>query len=323
VASVVSKTSPPAQSQAQHSPARDIPVEEVPCYLCGSREGKVLVDDPPFKVIECAGCGLGYTSPRLHGDRIHEIYGEQYWRSDSAKDFGYSCYEDEASGYLRTFEMKADLLARYLPQGRILEVGSAAGYFLAVMKARGYEVHGLEISREVAASSRERFGLPDVQSCFLADANYESASFDVIAMWDVIEHMADPLADLRHCHRLLHDEGLLVLQTQDVTSLARKILGRRWHHFKQMEHIYHFSPATIRELLGRADFDVLEITRRKAGKYISWEFVVERSARLGRLAALICRPFKLLGRRFFYVNPFDEIVVVARKQTAPAPEAGA
>ena len=294
-----------------------LPLEEVPCYLCGETEGRILVDDPPFKVRLCSGCGLGYTSPRLSGERIHEIYGEEYWRSESAGDYGYSCYEEDLAGYLRTFQLKADVVQKHVGGGSLLEIGCAAGYFLTVMRERGFGVHGIEISEEIAATARERFGLPDIRSKLLAESGYQPGSFDVAAMWDVVEHMADPITELRRVRGLLKEGGLLVLQTQDVSSLTRRILGSRWHHFKQLEHIYHFDPRTIRTLLARAGFRVLEITRRRAGKYVSFDFIAERSRRFGRIPGLLGRPLRLLGRRFLYVNPFDEMIVLARPAAEP------
>ena len=78
----------------------------MPCYLCGSNEGPVLVDDPPFQVRLCAKCGLGYTTPRVRADRLQEIYDLGYFTSESAGDFGYAQYADDAPGYLKTFERK-------------------------------------------------------------------------------------------------------------------------------------------------------------------------------------------------------------------------
>jgi SAM-dependent methyltransferase len=180
------------------------------------------------------------------------------------------------------------------------------------MQDRDYEVHGLEISQEIAETARKRFDLDDVRCCHIKDAGFEAGSFDLVVLWDVIEHMADPITELRLCRDLLAAGGALIVQTQDVSSLARKLMGRRWHHFKQLEHIYHFDPSTIAELLDRSGLRIEKITRRRAGKYVSFEFIRERLKRFGRIADLMGRPLKLLGRRFLYVNPFDEMIVVAR-----------
>lgn len=291
----------------------DLPLEEVPCYLCGSEKAEVLVDDPPFQVKLCEECGLGYTSPRIQGDRIHEIYDASYWASPSAKDFGYTEYSADVEGYLRTFRRRAEVLSRHKEPGRLLELGCAAGYFLSVMRDLGWEVHGLELSEDILAEAKERFSLENVHSVRLEALDYPPETFDAIAMWDVVEHMADPVPELERCHTLLRDDGVLVLQTQDIGSRFRKVLGSRWHHFKQLEHIYHFSPTTIRTLLQRAGFEVVELTRKGAGKYVSFNFLAERAHRLGKVAGALFSPCRLIGRRFLYVNPLDEFIVVAKK----------
>ena len=296
---------------------RDLPLEEVPCYVCGAQGGKLLVDDPPFKVWRCESCGFGYTSPRIDGTRIHEIYDGSYWSSDSAKDFGYSDYRADIPGYKKSFRLKARTIAKHIPKkARVLELGCAAGYFLDAMRELGHEVHGVEVSQAILDSARERFQLENLHCGRLDEIELEAGSFDLIALWDVIEHVSDPREILNQCHGLLRDEGRLVLQTQDVASLARRVLGSKWHHFKQLEHIYHFTPATIAKILESSGFEVERLTHRHAGKYVSFAFLKERLRRFGWFPGLIGNTVGLLGRRFLYVNPFDEMIVVARKSAA-------
>jgi SAM-dependent methyltransferase len=293
----------------------DLPLEEVACYLCGETHGRVLVDDPPFRVLLCQGCGLGYTSPRLVGDRIHEIYGDAYFSSESAEAFGYSAYAEDVEGYLKTFRRKLRILGRHVSAGPVLEVGCAAGAFLKVMEDRGHEVWGVEIAPAMLEAARERFGFGRLFLGPLADVvgSLPRRYFGTIALFDVVEHLSDPLRELAMCRELLAPGGTLVLQTQNVDSRTRKVLGHRWHHFKQLEHIYHFSPKTLDVLLGRAGFTIEKLTYRDAGKYVSLDFVADRAQRVAHLPAALCRPLRWMGRRFVYVNPLDEMLVVARE----------
>jgi 2-polyprenyl-3-methyl-5-hydroxy-6-metoxy-1,4-benzoquinol methylase len=304
-----------ATTQVVQNRFKDLPLEEVPCFLCGGEQGRVLVHDEPFLVRRCSGCGLGYTSPRIDGSRIHEIYDHTYWNSESAKDFGYASYEDDVAGYKATFRLKLKALRKHVPaSGRLLEIGCAAGYFLDAAREKGYEVTGVDVSSSILQAARERFGLEDLHAGLLHEVGLPHEHFDIVAMWDVIEHVSDPVDVLRQCREHLAAEGRLVLQTQDVSSLTRKVLGAKWHHFKQLEHIYHFSPTTIRTLLDRAGFELVHWTRRRAGKYVSFHFLAERARRFGKIPGLLARPLDLLGRRFLYVNPFDEMIVVARRK---------
>ncbi len=293
-----------------------LPLEEAACVLCGEAPKSLLVDDPPFKVWACGGCGMGFTSPRVRADRLADIYDLGYFSSESAGDFGYASYSEDAEGYFRTFERKANLIARHLPSGRVLEIGCAAGFFLKVLERRGYDVHGVEVSGTILAHARDVLKLPHLFHGTLDAYPGEPGSFDAIMLWDVVEHLADPVAVLKQARTLLKPGGWLFLQTQDVSSMTRRVLGAKWTHFKQLEHVWHFSPSTIRELLARAGFETVEVRKRGAGKDISVGFIIDRMKRFSGVLHAVARLFSPWSRKFVYVNPWDEIVVAARRKDA-------
>jgi len=90
-------------------------------------------------------------------------------------------------------------------------------------------------------------------------------------------------------------------------------MGSRWHHYKHMEHLYHFSPKTIDILLDKAGYKRLHTTARYGGKYISVGFVRERATRIHSLMRPLLMPLALINNVNFYANVMDEMVVVARK----------
>ena len=111
---------------------------------------------------------------------------------------------------------------------------------------------------------------------------------------------------------MLKDGGHLILETQNVDSRFASLLGSRWHHYKHEEHIYHFNPRTIDELLRQTGFELVKRTSAYGGKYVSFGFIAERSFRLNRLASLALKPLALLKGANLYLNFHDEMVVVAR-----------
>jgi hypothetical protein len=127
----------------------------------------------------------------------------------------------------------------------------------------------------------------------------------------VLEHVPQPQALLSAIRELLKPSGRLLLETQNVRSVLARVLGRRWHHYKHDEHLYHFSPETIRILLSDCGYRVLDLRSAFAGKYVSLGFVAERAGRLGRIAGLLASPLALLKSCSLYVNPRDEIIVIA------------
>lgn len=104
---------------------------QVDCYLCGSNKKSLLFQQSPFSLVKCKNCKLVYTSPRYIESKLFEIYNMNYWRSESAKDFGYTDYIADKECYLKTFrEKRLKIIQEYKKGGKVLDVGCAGGYFL-------------------------------------------------------------------------------------------------------------------------------------------------------------------------------------------------
>jgi len=284
--------------------------------MCGSSRSLVKFRDEPFAVVTCQDCELTYVTPRLDDEQlISEVYDEGYWSSDAAKLRGYTNYRDDAPLYLKTYRRRLSVIRRHFREpGRVLDIGCAAGYFLSVMKEEGWQVTGLEPSDPIRAQAEERLGAENLLSDPAALADLEPGSFDLVTLWDVIEHIPDFLATLRTIRGLLSKNGRLLIETQNIDSRAAAVLGKRWQHYKHAEHIYHFNPKTIGRALGESGFDILENTPRLGGKYVSMGFIAERAGRLHPILSTLLSPLKLFRERSVYVNLRDEMIVVARPQ---------
>jgi SAM-dependent methyltransferase len=289
---------------------------DLACLLCGSKERAVVHEKPPFRIVRCARCSLVYTLPRLSPAAIEAMYQTDYWKSDAAKDFGYTDYLADEPLYVKTFTMRGRWIARFRsPPGRALDVGCAAGFALTALQELGYDVQGVEISRAMVEVARRRLGAERVHHGTLdglAASEALRGPFDLITMFDVVEHVEDPVALLAIARRLLAPGGIVVLETQNVRSAFARLLGVRWQHYKFQEHLYHFDPATVRALLANAGFEVVACTPRRGGKYVSLRFLVERAGRVHPLLSKLLKPLNVFRDRALYVNVFDEMLVVAR-----------
>lgn len=291
---------------------------EVACGLCGSGERRLKFRDGPFSVVTCDECGLTYVTPRLDSKALIEnVYDEGYWNSDAAKERGYTDYRSDQALYLRTYRRRLKVLRRHFPRpGRVLDVGCAAGYFLKVMQEESWKVTGLEPSDAIRPHAKELLGQENVRAGLLGEVDLKPASFDLITMWDVIEHIPDPVAAVHEVRKLLAPGGKFLIETQNIDSRAAKVLGKRWQHYKHAEHIYHFNPKTLGVILERAGFDVLENRPWLGGKYVSMGFIAERAGRLHPVLSTLFSPLSLFRKCALYINLFDEMIVVAAPKTA-------
>jgi dolichol-phosphate mannosyltransferase len=253
-------------------------------------------------IVRCIGCSLVFQAP---ADPVPEI--EQCYRN--VED---PVYLREEHGRIRTFDRLLDEIAdQRSPGGSLLDVGCYTGVFLDRARKRGWEVTGLEPSQWAARVARSR-GL-NVSNSLLSEADLAPESFDVITVWDVIEHFGDPMAEVERLQRLLRPGGLLALSTMDVESGFARLLGPRWPWFMRM-HLYYFSPETLRAMLGRYGLDVTSVRRHR--RIVSVRYFLEKGAAQTKTFGVLLRAIaKLpgLGHIHVPINFGDIINVYAVK----------
>lgn len=199
------------------------------------------------RVVQCKRCHLAWQDPMPDGASVKQAYDEL--RDD--------LYVEQAAGRQRSFRRSLRLVERYLsgPPGRLLDVGCSAGIFLQLARDAGWDVLGLEPSRWLFERAREELGEAVLQTTF-EEAPLTAASFDLVTLWDVLEHVVDPAAVVEKCAEVLRSGGLLALNTPNVDSLIARSMGSRWPLLLP-EHLYYYSPDSLEALLTRSGFRVL------------------------------------------------------------------
>jgi 2-polyprenyl-3-methyl-5-hydroxy-6-metoxy-1,4-benzoquinol methylase len=280
-------------------------MEYVNCNLCGRDETQVrfpstLPEDkapqnveafrctsPGYgrhhTVVQCRHCGLLYTNPRFDGEEILDSYV-------AVED---PLYLQERDGRVLTFERHLRPLEQIkAPPGKLLDVGAYTGVFVEIAAQHGWEACGVEPSHWAVGQARER-GLHMLEGT-LASSGVATESIDVVTMWDVIEHVADPFGEMQQAHRLLKTGGLLVVHTMDIDSLFARVMGSRWPWLMEM-HIYYFSRRTLKQMLEKAGYTVIRVEPQ--GRYLRLGYFATRiggfSPWLGRLLSRLFRATRL------------------------------
>jgi len=202
-------------------------------------------------IVQCDECRLVYLNPRVRKDLIIESYS-------SAIDPTFVAQNEER---VATFKRSLEWLGKrhgITPQTakRVLDVGCAGGAFPKAAHDLGFDVVGVEPSTWLAEQGRSFYGL-DIRSGLLQDQDFPDQSFDLISLWDVIEHLPDAHAVVRDIHRLLRPGGYLIVNSPDYGSLARKLLGPKWPMLLSV-HLIYFTQETITDFLRRDNFEVVE-----------------------------------------------------------------
>jgi 2-polyprenyl-3-methyl-5-hydroxy-6-metoxy-1,4-benzoquinol methylase len=260
----------------------------------------------------------------LTASHIRSLYNRNYFQAQDTflgdgRGYvgGYRDYIADQAYYLQTFRRRLKWVNKYSCQGqRLLDVGCAAGFFMAVAQGEGWQVQGVDPSSFVANYARSQLGMHVYQGT-LQDANFPSESWDVVTLWDVLEHMPDPRQELVEIHRVLKRRGILALETQNIDSLLPKILGNSWGHYGHHLHLFHFTPKTITRILAETGFRVVKITSKDAGKVSSIRFLVDKlhaiNETLYSVLNRLLSAFPSLAHRSIYINPGDEMIVIAQK----------
>jgi SAM-dependent methyltransferase len=149
---------------------------------------------------------------------------------------------------LRQTNAKCRLVDSFAPKpGGLLEVGSANGDFLVAMRDRGWEVQGVELSPDASEFSRRQHGLT-VSTGELPERPDDGTRFDMIVLWAVLPHIANPVETISCAERLLAEEGRLMICCANIESYASRSMKDRWAHLDQPRHYCHWSPETLRRL---------------------------------------------------------------------------
>jgi len=231
--------------------------EYLKCMVCGDRRPVKRLKPFEGTLVKCEECGLIFRNPMPSDKTILDYYEKSY--SDIFDEEKIKSHRQEI---FLNFLKNA---IRYKSRGRkLLDVGCGYGFFLNLAKERGWEVYGVELSKDACQFAQRKLGL-NIFCGGLKEASFPSDYFDVVTLWNVLDHMTDPQQQLPEIKRILKNDGLLFLRLPNFlfqekarrigdafdnlffghTNLSRKI---------SVSHLYAFTPYSIVNLLENEEF---------------------------------------------------------------------
>jgi len=238
----------------------------VACNLCGSIDFRILYHGTlnPQKlekrfsqyayygdIYRCVSCGF-VTQKLLHDQaRNIELLSKE-------------TYLDELIGKLnveeksRQFDWLIRQIVKYteIDNKKVLDIGANTGSFLEAVKRKTPTAYGIEPSKEAALYCQNR-GF-QVENAVINNATLENNFFDIVTMWDVVEHLYDPKGDLLRIYSTIRPGGYLFVSTHDFDGLFSMLTGKRYPML-MYQHFYHFSKKTLSKMARSVGFDVVAI----------------------------------------------------------------
>ena len=218
------------------------------CDICGMnqwQEGTILY--------KCKSCGFVRAADRFFETDLDQVYSGKYYKGTD-----YFNYELEGSSLKKNFKNRLEIIKNYVPPSKkLLEVGSAYGFFLELAKDI-YECSGIERNPEVAKKVSNRLSLEVSGGPFL-DMPVSNETYDLVVSLDTIEHVPSPRKFVEKIASLLKPEGYVFLETGNIDAFLPRIRKESWRLIYPPEHLSYLSARILSKLLQETGFEVQEI----------------------------------------------------------------
>jgi SAM-dependent methyltransferase len=261
------------------------------------------------QLLSCRSCGFVTADAVPSNDALRELYSKRYFEGEEYRD-----YVAERPTIEKQFRLKLQSLLRYVAapgEKRLLEIGCAYGFFLSVASEYFGAVEGIDISREAVGYTTEVLHLAARCGDFL---EYEAhGDYDVVCLWDTIEHLVNPHLYLEKVSQHLKQGGIITITTGDISSAVARLRGRKWRQIHPPTHLHYFSRRTLTQLLSRYGLSV---------KYCGYDGMYRRVDTMAYITLCIRHEYRWLYQRLknakvldwdIYLNLKDTMLLIAGK----------
>jgi 2-polyprenyl-3-methyl-5-hydroxy-6-metoxy-1,4-benzoquinol methylase len=302
----------PSECRLFVSPEVGSVLDRAHCLICGG-EGVHWLGPIDRELRRCRNCRFTWivqgveTTP--NGKSIYET-DDSIVLDPAQADY----YRDETA--VDAAREKLAWVRRYARSGaRLLDVGANVGFFVREA-AREFRATGIEPGAAVVEFARREHGVDLLAGSVYDVGDHLTGQFDIVTLFDVLEHLADPGLALEQCRRLLRPGGYLFVTTPDAGSLVARMLGRHWHYIDLHEHVALFNRRHVTTLLARTGLEMVAV--RTIGRSYRWSYIRRRLALKGRHSTLLriahvgAWPLSFWPTARMWINLGDVMGIVAR-----------
>lgn len=225
------------------------------CPTCGSTDARHELDKDHMQIVRCGACDLVYVTPTFDEAHYREVYASEEYQ-DIVRDLGIKSHEYRVQ---RFGTERVGLMARHLSVDtpRYLDVGCSTGFVVEAARDAGWRATGIDLNPSAIEFGVGR-GL-DLRTAALEDAGFEAGGFDAVSLFDVLEHLIDPVRTLRACTRLLAPGGIVFLYVPNYDSASRLLMGKDAHFIWPTHHLNYYTPVTLGDLMTREGLETVYV----------------------------------------------------------------
>lgn len=270
------------------------------CNICNSSNNINIYRG----IIKCKTCTHCFADISIDYDDLKKIYKKNYFFGEE-----YLNYQNDKNIIIKNFNLRLNKLKKYFnfKNKSLLEIGSAYGYFLNLVKNNFKHVSGVEISEDCLNFCSENYDFKIYD--FLEFENNLDGKFDIFCLWDVIEHLKDPNKYLNKINKLSNKGAFIALTTGNIESMNAKVFKENWRLIHPPTHLHYFSPKSIEEILNRNNFKIIHFEH--CGYYRSIDFILYK-LKLKKYFNFFLKNSKI-KLPSLYLNMYDIMYVIAQK----------
>jgi 2-polyprenyl-3-methyl-5-hydroxy-6-metoxy-1,4-benzoquinol methylase len=295
-------------------------LEHIACPACGGKNHKLVFKSKDFRlktsadifsVVKCLDCGFLFLNPRPLRSEVIHAYTLDFHKSDETILYKFikPCFSISEESNIRA-------LKEYKESGRLLDVGCGNGSFILAMQEKGYDVWGVELNLEAKKFTSQglegRISYQEIEEC-----RFPPNSFDIITMFQSLEHIYDLSTTLKEIRRILKDDGIVFICVPNADFFEFRLFGPYNYNLEVPRHLYFFTKKSLSALLLKNGFrpdrflrnSIFEIVLTPAAFYYSAVYFLNNDLKL-RINALFNYLF-FIPAVFFrlvirFLLPFEE-----------------
>ncbi len=250
-------------------------------------------------LLKCGGCGFVRANDKFFKIDPKKIYSRQYFNGDDYFD-----YESEENALKVNFRNRLNRILKYRKNGKLLEIGCAYGYFLE-LASNNFKTYGIDLDKETTRIAKKN-SKSKIYTGDLIKTNV-GKNYDIICMFDVIEHLKYPDLYFKKIYKILKPNGVVVIETGDIGSTLAKIQKEKWRLIKPPFHLQYFDRKTLHQFLSKNKLEV------KLSEHTSFERTLSQTIYRLHPSPVTNKISEYIPKFSFSINTNDILFVIAQK----------